>query len=62
MWNRNLVILLGSQIIAVSGSVLIVTIGGLVGARAVAERVIRDVAVVDHGRGYRALRRFSPRC
>ena len=32
MWNRNLVILLGSQFIAVSGSVLIVTIGGLVGA------------------------------
>jgi MFS family permease len=33
MWNRNLVILLGSQFIAVSGSVLIVTIGGLVGAK-----------------------------
>ncbi len=32
MWNRNLVILLVSQTIAVSGSVLIVTIGGLVGA------------------------------
>src|SRR5262245_32212816 len=32
MWNRNLAILLGSQFIAVSGSVLIVTIGGLVGA------------------------------
>src|SRR5258705_12996992 len=32
MWNRNLAILLLSQIIAVSGTVLIVTIGGLVGA------------------------------
>ena len=32
MWNRNLVILLISQTIAVSGTVLIVTIGGLVGA------------------------------
>lgn len=32
MWNRNLVILLVSQTVAVSGSVLIVTIGGLVGA------------------------------
>ena len=32
MWNRNLVLLLLSQFIAVSGSVLIVTIGGLVGA------------------------------
>lgn len=33
MWNRNLVILLVSQVVAVSGSVLIVTIGGLVGAQ-----------------------------
>src|SRR5262245_8604533 len=32
MWNRNLVILLAAQIIAVTGSVLIVTIGGLIGA------------------------------
>jgi MFS family permease len=32
MWNRNLAILLASQTVAVSGSVLIVTIGGLVGA------------------------------
>src|SRR5580765_4233139 len=32
MWNRNLAILLLSQIIAVSGTVLIVTIGGLIGA------------------------------
>ncbi len=33
MWNRNLAILLLCQVIAVSGSVLIVTIGGLVGAQ-----------------------------
>jgi MFS family permease len=33
MWNRNLVILLVSQVVAVSGSVLIVTVGGLVGAQ-----------------------------
>ena len=33
MWNRNLVILVVAQATAVSGSVLIVTIGGLVGAR-----------------------------
>src|SRR5512139_878159 len=33
MWNRNLAILLVSQVVAVSGSVLIVTIGGLVGAQ-----------------------------
>jgi MFS family permease len=33
MWNRNLVILLVGQVVAVSGSVLIVTIGGLVGAQ-----------------------------
>ena len=32
MWNRNLVILLVAQTIAVTGSVLIVTIGGLIGA------------------------------
>jgi MFS family permease len=32
MWNRNLVILIAGQCIAVSGSVLIITIGGLVGA------------------------------
>ncbi len=32
MWNRNLAILLLCQLIAVSGSVLIVTVGGLVGA------------------------------
>ena len=32
MWNRNLVLLLLCQFIAVSGSVVIVTIGGLVGA------------------------------
>jgi MFS family permease len=32
MWNRNLAILLVSQIVAVSGTVLIVIIGGLVGA------------------------------
>jgi len=33
MWNRNLAILLVGQTVAVSGSVLIVTIGGLVGAQ-----------------------------
>jgi MFS family permease len=33
MWNRNLAILFVSQTVAVSGSVLIVTIGGLVGAQ-----------------------------
>ena len=33
MWNRNLVILLLSQTAAVSGSVLIVTVGGLIGAQ-----------------------------
>ena len=33
MWNRNLAILFVSQTIAVSGSVLIVTIGGLIGAQ-----------------------------
>jgi len=32
MWNRNLVILLAAQTIAVSGSVLIVTVGGLIGS------------------------------
>ena len=33
MWNRNLLILVVAQFTAVSGSVLIVTIGGLVGAQ-----------------------------
>ena len=32
MWNRNIVILLAAQMIAVTGSVLIVTVGGLIGS------------------------------
>lgn len=35
MWNRNIAILLLCQLIATSGSVLIVTVGGLVGAQLV---------------------------
>jgi hypothetical protein len=49
MWNRNLVILLGSQFIAVSGSAH--RDDRRPGRREAFGRLIRDVAAVDHGRG-----------